>query len=256
MIMKKDLIKRTQNKRLWVSLGILAACVVGIIIVLVSTAANQRDTTVAVINGMEIDVREFRMIAEEERALVLRAFCDRYDVQPDEGFWQREFDGATPAETLQQQTLDKLAVIKVQQEMMIEYGLLKDAGYTAFFQEWVQENQHRQQAVSQDDPIYGVNTYTEKQYYQVRLDKGTLALKEKLASTILKVSAAESNQFYEQRQEAFLFDEKGNLKPFAELKNVIEKRIVDEKYEKMIAEKAQKASVHIVKKNMKRVQFN
>lgn len=66
--------------------------------------------------------------------------------------------------------------------MMLEAGVLEDAGYEAFLEDWRRENQRRRQALERGEALYGPESYTEEQYYTLRLDKGLLALADKLAA--------------------------------------------------------------------------
>ena len=42
--------------------------------------------------------------------------------------------------------------------------------------DWRRENQRRRQALERGEALYGPESYTEEQYYTLRLDKGLLAL--------------------------------------------------------------------------------
>ena len=157
--------KRLSNKaRVWGGLGALAVCLAAVGAGLF-LAARPGVQTAARINGLDVDVREYLLVAGQERGGVLADFTARYGAQADEGFWQREWDGETPAQALEKRTLDRLTVVKVQQQMMLEAGVLEDAGYEAFLEDWRRENQRRRQALERGEALYGPESYTEEQYY-------------------------------------------------------------------------------------------
>lgn len=247
--------KRLSNKaRVWGGLGALAVCLAAVGAGLF-LAARPGVQTAARINGLDVDVREYLLVAGQERGGVLADFTARYGAQADEGFWQREWDGETPAQALEKRTLDRLTVVKVQQQMMLEAGVLEDAGYEAFLEDWRRENQRRRQALERGEALYGPESYTEEQYYTLRLDKGLLALADKLAAGELKVTDEERQAAY-QRTDAFLFEEDGTRKPLEEVRAVLDKRLVEEKFEKKTAALAAKAAVTVHRDTLDKVRYN
>lgn len=160
-----------------------------------------------------------------------------------------------PGQALEKRTLDRLTVVKVQQQMMLEAGVLEDAGYEAFLEDWRRENQRRRQALERGEALYGPESYTEEQYYTLRLDKGLLALADKLAAGELKVTDEERQAAY-QGTDAFLFEEDGTRKPLEEVRAVLDKRLVEEKFEKKTAALAAKAAVTVHRDTLDKVRYN
>lgn len=252
--------KHSKNKarasgrlRLGISLAALAVCLAaagaGLFL-----AGRGADTTVARINGLPVDVREYQLLAQEERADVLADLTARWGVEADAGFWQTQRDGITPAAELERRTLERLTEIKVAQQLLLEAGLLEDAGYAAFHAEWQEENRRRQEALARGEVLYGPEAYTEKQYYTLRLDKGLLALQEQLAAGELAVTREERLDFYETGTESFLF-ENGTHKPLEQVQDVIDRRLVEAKFHRLVEERAENADVILYRHILDRIRY-
>ena len=82
-----------------------------------------------------------------------------------------------------------------------------------------------------------------------------LALADKLAAGELKVTDEERQAAY-QGTDAFLFEEDGTRKPLEEVRAVLDKRLVEEKFEKKTAALAAKAAVTVHRDTLDKVRYN
>lgn len=237
-----------------ISIAVIAICLIAAVIALVKTNPSGKNV-VAYVNGVAIDVREFHLVAEEERTGVIIDLTDRWGVEADAGFWETERDGITPAAELERRTLAALTRMKIEQQLMTDNGLLEDSSFAAFHNEWMQTNRQRQEAVDRGEVIYGPVTYTEAQYYYLRQDKKVLELQAKLGSGSLAPSMEEQMRYYTESQEPFLY-ENGQRKPFEKVANVICKRLTEQKYKAMVDEMVQKADVTHKRKTLDKIQYN
>lgn len=240
--------------RLLISIAVIAGCLIAAVIALIKTNPSSKNV-VAYVNGLAIDVREFHLVAEEERTGVLTDLTDRWGVEADQGFWKLERDGITPASELERRTLDTLVRMKIEQQLMVEAGLLEDEGYGAFYDDWTQTNRQRKQAAERGEVIYGPVTYTKTQYYYLRQDKKVIELQEKLAVGSLAPSREEQMKYYTTAQEPFLFKD-GKRKPFEEVANVVVKRLVEEKYQHMVDQKIKTADITLKRKTLDKIEYN
>ena len=239
--------------RLAVSLTTIALCLAAVGIGLF-VAGRSRSPVAVRIDALDVDLREYRLIAEEERTDVLAELTSRWGVEADAAFWQTERDGITPAGELERRTIERLTVIKAEQQMMQEAGILESADYAAFYDDWQEENRRRQEASSRGEVLYGPVSYTEKQYYTKRLDQGRMALQEQLSAGQLAVTEAERRAFYEQEDEEFLFEGE-TRKPLDQVASVIDKRLVEIKYEQLVAQRAQAAQVTVYRNVLDNIRY-
>lgn len=121
--------------------------------------------TVAYMNDSAIDEREFQLFLNDAKAQTASYFKTTYDVNDSSSFWKSSFHGEVPIEKAKQMALDQLKEVKVQQLLAQQYGLVNDLSYTAFLENWSTENQRREQAIKNNQVIYGPKQYDERGYY-------------------------------------------------------------------------------------------
>jgi hypothetical protein len=98
----------------------------------------------------------------------------------------------------QQQKAFKLAVlIKLQQQIAKETGLIHDISYTSFLIDFQNENIRRKMAIQNNEVLYGPVQFTEENYFDYKLSNLILKLKEKLSIEKFEVSDIKLMDFYE-----------------------------------------------------------
>lgn len=85
--------------------------------------------------------------------------------------------------------------------------------------------------------------------------RGCWPWRTKLAAGELKVTDEERQAAY-QGTDAFLFEEDGTRKPLEEVRAVLDKRLVEEKFEKKTAALAAKAAVTVHRDTLDKVRYN
>lgn len=161
---------------------------------------------VAYVDNEPISKDEISLCAEEFRSEVIAYFYNTYKAEQDENFWSTSFDGEVPANLLRDKAFSKAVEIKVQQIMCKEIGIVEDISYETFKKELKTENKRRQNAVSDGEPIYGPEQYSEASYYTYLHNNRLLKLKSFLNSqnsSETKVDYSDENFLveYEKRKE-------------------------------------------------------
>jgi len=148
------------------------------------SAFSQQDSpdsmVMATVDGEPICVREFNLVSQKYKALVIQEFRKKYKLNYDAGFWCNESVGESPAENLKRRTLKTLISIKVQQLQAKKMGIISDLSYHRFLNTLAQENQRRLIAKSNNRVIFGPVQYSEEVYYDYVFSNVVIQLKSKL----------------------------------------------------------------------------
>ena len=245
---RKKAFSSTERKRsifAFIFLSCAALVILGIVL-WTSLPHNRTVTPIGTACGLEITREELLLYVEEYRAEAAQYFAEQYGARVDNGFWTASFGGEIPSETVKKKALDALRLCKAEQKLMLEYGVIQDAGYTHFLQELSAENQRRATAVSHGDIIYGPEQYKERDYF--------LLLHEKRKNELLQamekaepVTEAEKRAFYErskQEQSAFLMED-GICRDYEDVELLLEKKLVEQRYQKYLTQILTSAEINI-----------
>lgn len=154
------------------------------------------------VNGAGVSIQEFEAAMSLERVGVIHEFQTKYEVEYDQEFWDKSFDGATPMEVLRERALERCISIKLQQVAAVETGVIaeSDISYEGFLQLLKKENERRKQAVDHGEVIYGPQSYGEEEYFQYSFNNMIIRLKENLAKSELDLSPHQVFTFYNEHK--------------------------------------------------------
>jgi hypothetical protein len=129
---------------------------------------NSSDNRViATVNNEPVSVGEFKLQVKKNKALVSGYFKGKYNANDSKDFWTTGFDGEVPVEKLKRDSLDSCILMKVQQMMAMEKGLLQDITYGKFLRELQAENRKRKDYLKNNRVFYGPEQYDKESYYNV-----------------------------------------------------------------------------------------
>lgn len=146
---------------------------------------NEKEIVV-VINDIQIPEEEFRLFLQDEKALTVDYFVNQYQAEYKEDFWHNQYGREIPLEVAKKNALDKLVKIKVEQQIAVELGFLKEATYKEILKEMKKEKS-----------IYGADNLDAFQSYSVYHSKIILEAKEKYKNNMEKISEEELLSYYE-----------------------------------------------------------
>lgn len=164
---------------------------------------KEASQTVAWVNGVPIETREFEAALMAERIGVISYFQTAYGAEYDNRFWNTLYGGENPIEILRDKALATCVRNKVQQIAAIKSGILdaEGASYTTFLQRLTDENNRREEAVTRNEVIYGPTQYEEQDFYSYLLSNVANKLKEQLASGELAPTTEELETFYDRKKD-------------------------------------------------------
>ncbi|MBB3126324.1 hypothetical protein FHS19_000978 [Paenibacillus rhizosphaerae] len=217
--------------------------VIGSMIVIVTAGTGVSKTkhhadVIATVNGVPIQVNEFRRAITANKAGVISYFYEKYDAEPSLAFWTTVYGGETPLEMLKKRALQTSVNIKIQQIIAQEQGVLQDIGDDSFVQSLQRENKRRQTAVNQHQVVFGPKEYSEEAYFEYVMTNAIVSVKNHLMEQDWKPDEQQLKQFYESQNSA------GSKNPaFDAVKDQVVKDYIDNKYEGYVHERVSGAKV-------------
>lgn len=163
---------------------------------------KREDEPLLQVNGMEVSVEEFRAAMELERVGVIHHFQTKHGADYTEDFWEKWFDGESPAGMLRMRAQNRCVARKIQQAAAVGAGILRmdDTSYEAFLKQWQEENERRKKALAQGKIIYGPQTYGKEEYDQYVMNNMEILLKKQLTEGKLRITGRELADFYMEHQ--------------------------------------------------------
>jgi hypothetical protein len=228
----------------------LMIVVLGIIIIATITAAlsgnvmGNQSSALLTINQVPIDEREFMLFLNTQRAKVVGYFKDTYGVSDQPNFWTTTYSGETPIEMAKQLALEELKSVKIQQLLAIENWLLDDSSYATFSKQLSQENARRKKAVANKQVIYGPLQYEEWGYYNYLFSNLVIKLKQALAGKESAMSESEARTLYASLKDQ-LYKKEGGYRPFEDVKDDLQARYEEDRYQRKVEQLIQQAVVSI-----------
>jgi len=200
----RTILKRDNNnniatfKRLLPVLAILVAVFLMIVLffLIVYAMKIKDDDIVLSINGEPVTKTEYLFFMSGLKAKVFSYFSNKYGVEESSTFWISDFGGEVPEKVLRQETIKLLKRIKIEQILMIEYGLADDISFNGFLRQLENENKRRELALEKHQPVYGPIRFEEKVYFDYLHSERVGKLKRILTESELYVSEEELDRSY------------------------------------------------------------
>jgi hypothetical protein len=91
------------------------------------------------INSIDVPEKEFRMFFQDEKASTADYFYKKYGAEYNDNFWETKYEGEIPINVAKKNALEKLIKVKIEQELAVEYGMLKSPLFIKIGQELKKE---------------------------------------------------------------------------------------------------------------------
>ncbi len=210
-------------------------------------ATQETGNNVATVNGEAITERELLLFIDQYRATFVQTACQETGLEYSNTFWETEYNGTTMSMALKNIALEQVVKVKIQQIKMVEEQIMETASYASFLQELSEENSRRKQAMDRGEVIYGIQQYSEKNYYDYLFENRLIRLKERMGKEEFAASDETLKQFYETMKADYPFfkDEAGGYRGFEEVKGVVKSRYIDARYEEWLSFRIEQANVEI-----------
>jgi hypothetical protein len=229
----------------------------------VATVSPLSMATVLTVDGQSVPVRELELFLTQDRAEAFAYYQQHYGDNDGPGFWSTAYGGQTPAGYLEKLAIADAVRATVQFNLAHTYGLIPDPGYAAFLKSLAAENASQAQAVSEHQPIYGPEQYSESTYFTYVLGQTGISLQTALIDhKVILVTGGALEQYYDAHRENY--QEAGlnasgtdtgtgvagpkapsGIAPFAQVKDEVTQDYEAAEYNTLITRLAAAATVHI-----------
>lgn len=123
-------------------------------------------TYLLTVDGYGVTEEEFLMFLRDQKAVTANYFWVNYEMQPDDGFWEREIDGMTPTGFAKERALEAAVQAKEEFILAAERGIFEYQDYNGMLDDMEAENAQRADKKESGDAFYGISEFTPFTYYQ------------------------------------------------------------------------------------------
>lgn len=163
------------------------------------------DATLVTVNHEPVTQREFKQVLSKQRSDVYSYFQRKYGASDNKDFWTHNYEGEVPIEVARKRALDTIVRIKVEQLLAREKGVMDNIHDAHFLKKLKNENKRRQEAVANNQVIYGPTTYSESGYFQYIHSNMVLKVKQLMMEE--NISMETLRHFYEDRKETYRLED-------------------------------------------------
>ena len=205
------------------------------------TLQPEATAAVAWVNGDAIVYAEYEQEMLLHRGTVAADFVQRHGLVEGGDFWHTSRGGETAWEALKRATLDAMVRISVQRALMRENAIPGPKDYAALLASWREENRRRSKALATGEVIYGPQQYSLVAARDYWFSNAVIALKRRLAENRLVISEQEVRERYA----ALKASGQPVGETFEDGRKIIQRRILDQRYESLIDSLVKEACVKI-----------
>lgn len=152
---------------------------------------------VAYVNDLPIIVGEFKIYMSKNKVDVYRELYEKYRIEEVENFWKAEFDGVVPENICKERAMEDLTRIKVEQSLFLEEGITGKVDYLTFLNLLDEENKRRENAIEQNQPIYGPQHFEVNQYYNHLHSLQVIELKKIISNGTIEIESGPGDVEFE-----------------------------------------------------------
>lgn len=157
----------------------------------------EADAVYALVNGEEITFAETEYFKTRYKSDIINDYAEKYGVEDFADFWDKDFDGTTPAQALEKRAFDEAVSAKIKLVLMRENGIYEDISFAALKQKALDYNaQHKNKGAD-----VGIKTVDLNSFYTYYISTGEMELKNRLAGGELKPTEEELNAVKEKNPE-------------------------------------------------------
>jgi len=199
-----------KNKSKVVIISAVSFIIVLVVSITVFLIYAMNNSYVAKVNGEPIQKKEFIRQLNLEKASTLEYFTKKYNADVNKNFWNTDFKGEVPIDYARDKALTECINTKMQQIISKKYGLVEDITYSKFLKDLSDENIRRENAVKDNQVIYGPKKYDENAYFVYVFSNLIIKLKDKLAVSEYKPTDKQLMDFYEKVKDK-LYKQEDNI---------------------------------------------
>lgn len=175
-----------QKKKYNLVIGLMLVLIALLAVVGIPSKSTGNQTGLITVNTTQIAEEEFTMFLQDQKAMTVNYFVQKYNAEYGAEFWTTEYEGEVPLEVAKQAALEEVIRIKIEQEIAQELGLIKDNQFETIMK-----------LAKEDKSIYGVENLDFFQQYTVYHSKLMLEAQQKYKIKTKDISEKEIQAKYE-----------------------------------------------------------
>lgn len=185
----------------------IVAILLGVVIIIFFFFASKKDKEIDYVmrvGNLKVAREEVNIILSEIKLKNKNNLINTYQIKDGEFDWNKSYGNKIAYEYLVDDMMEQMHRIKTIQQLAIEEGLLDKFDYQVFIKMWKDENKERADKIANGEIVYGLNEFSENQYYDYFNNNLMLNLKNVLIdSNKISVSKDEEIQVYENNKSYF-----------------------------------------------------
>lgn len=185
---------KKENKQIFLLIGVIA--IIGIVAFLIRGIFAPE--VKMEIEGEEVTSAEYYRSMEYRTGKVLEFY---EGIEPgsvgQQGFWTKEIAGKRPVERLAEDTKDEVLKNRAKYLLAVENGDIDTVSFYEVEKRWEEENERRQKAIEDGEPILGVSNFDFDEYVFYEQQYFMSSYIKNHAEELFNVSDEEVNAYYE-----------------------------------------------------------
>ncbi|MDC7288759.1 hypothetical protein NXH76_13200 [Blautia schinkii] len=215
-------------------LGFISVFMAGCLAAACSGCSSEKDKPAVYVDDIPIYKQELYFAVQDKRLTVRNHIMTENNLQSDEFSWEKEYkNGQTPLDELTDVVLKQCTYAKLLHEESRKHGLLDSIDYPSINKKRQEENEERAKRKENNQVIYGMITYDEKEYYDYMNSNLELRLTELLSKDgTWEHSEDELEKIYQDKETYFLQEPFENVEN--SVKNLADSRAFEEYMNKQL----------------------
>lgn len=213
----------------------IVTILLGVVIIIIFFFASKKDEEIDYVmraGNLKVAREEVNIVLNEVKLKNKNNLINTYQINEVDFDWDKSYGNKKAYEYLVDDMLEQMHMIKTIQQLAIEEDLLDKFDYQVFIKMWKSENKERADKIANGEIVYGLNEFSEKQYYDYFNNNLLLNLKNILInSNKVSVSKDEEIKMYEENKSYF------NDLDYEEVANSVKNLCYEKKVDLYIEEK-------------------
>ncbi|MDO4272279.1 MAG: hypothetical protein Q4D16_01300 [Eubacteriales bacterium] len=219
--------------------GFIGILIAGCLTASISGCFSEKEKPVVYVDEIPVYKQELDFAVQDNRLTVRNHIITDNHLKSDEFSWEQEYkNGQTPLDELTDVVLKQCSYAKLLQEESRKQGLLDNIDYPSIDKKRQEENKEREKRRDNNEVIYGIITYGEKEYYDYMNSNLELRLTELLSKEgAWEHSEDELEKLYQDNKTYFLEE------PYEDVENSVKNLADTQAFEEYMNKQLDQANI-------------
>lgn len=211
---------------------IASLCVIVFIIGGIYLFNNQKSTYIMTVGNLKIAKEEVEMITNDMKSKTQNNLMNTYNINSKDFKWSKRYGDKKAIDYLVDDVVNEIKYVKTIQYIAKDLKIIDDFDYDLFLDMLNEENEQRENKVKNNEVVYGLESYTEQQYYNYYNNNLYLDIQAKLIDNkTVKVTEKDIQETYKENKDYF------NNESFDLVKEYVENLCYEKGVEEYVKEK-------------------